>query len=390
MVFGRRAADHRAMTTEQPRAERRLLRRNSSDRVIGGVASGIGDYLNVDPLLIRIGFVGLMVFGGLGLILYVAGWILIPEDNESESIGGQLLDRTGLTTQRFLVGGLIALGIFVLFWGISPSYGDDNFAAALVVGLVIIVVGSLFLRQNEPTAIAAQPVADAEGGATPTATTRPAPRQRVARIRRPRSPLAGYVMGVTLAALGVLALVANASNLDVELGQYFGLILAAIGLGLIVGAWWGHARVLILLGLVILPFAWAASLIHVPLEGGFGAHSFSPTTVDELRPEYRLVGGELWIDLWQLEETSDPIEVTATVAMGQIVVKVPSDARVEVNAAVGGGDLRVLDRWQSGTNVSDRQVSDGDGPHITLDLEAGVGSVHVDRISPDMEEELGL
>nr|MBA2633248.1 PspC domain-containing protein [Chloroflexota bacterium] len=50
------------MTTEQPTAPR-LLRRRADDRVVGGVASGIGDFLNVDPLLIRIGFVGLMVFG---------------------------------------------------------------------------------------------------------------------------------------------------------------------------------------------------------------------------------------------------------------------------------------------------------------------------------------
>src|SRR5919112_1865473 len=51
-------ADDQPMTTEQPQAERRFLRRGTDDRVIGGVASGLGDYLNVDPLLIRIGFVG--------------------------------------------------------------------------------------------------------------------------------------------------------------------------------------------------------------------------------------------------------------------------------------------------------------------------------------------
>src|SRR5688572_5620991 len=69
MVTARSGTDDRPMTTEQQTTPR-TLRRRSDDRVIGGVASGLGDYLNVDPLLIRIGFVGLMLFGGLGLRLY--------------------------------------------------------------------------------------------------------------------------------------------------------------------------------------------------------------------------------------------------------------------------------------------------------------------------------
>jgi phage shock protein PspC (stress-responsive transcriptional regulator) len=379
------------MTTEQPRAERRLLRRTTDDRVIGGVASGLGDYLNIDPLLIRIGFVGLMVFGGLGLILYLAGWILIPEDTESDSIGGQLLDRTGLTTERFLIGALVAVGIFIVLWGVSPRYGDDNVLTALVVGVVVIVVGTLVLRQNAPAPAAATPTADPAAAATAPMTNAPAaPRQRVAKLRRPPSPLGGYVLGATLAAVGLLALIANATTAEVRIGQYFGLALGAIGLGLVVGTWWGHARALILLGLVLMPFAIAASLITVPLQGGFGSHYFDPTSTDELQGEYRLVGGQLFFDLWQVEESSEPIEITASVAMGEILVRVPTDAHVEVDAAIGGGDLYVLDRYQSGTNVIDRKVVEGGGHVIRLHLEAGLGSIRVQTFDPEMEEELGL
>ena len=384
-------ADDEPMTTEQPQAERRFLRRGTDDRVIGGVASGLGDYLNVDPLLIRIGFVGLMVFGGLGLILYLAGWILIPDDTEGGSIGGQLVDRTGLTTQRFLMGGLIAVALFVLiYWAVAPQYGDgsSSILAALVVGMVVIVVGTALLRQNESNVASAEATVDAAAATAPA--ERRAPRQRVAKVRRPPSPLGGYVVGATLAGLGLLALVANVTTADVRIGQYFGLALGVIGLGLVIGTWWGHARVLILLGLVVLPFAIAASLITVPLQGGFGSHYFDPTSADEIQPDYRLVGGQLFFDLWQVEESSDPIEITASVAMGEILVRVPSDARVEVDAAIGGGDLLVLDRYQSGTNVTDRQVVEGDGQEIRLDLDAGVGNIRVETFDPEMEEELGL
>jgi phage shock protein PspC (stress-responsive transcriptional regulator) len=59
----------------------RHLRRRTSDRVIGGVAGGIGDYFNVDPLLIRIGFVVTTLFSGAGLLAYLAMLALVPADN---------------------------------------------------------------------------------------------------------------------------------------------------------------------------------------------------------------------------------------------------------------------------------------------------------------------
>src|SRR5687767_15933189 len=92
MVSRPRGADDRPMTTEQPTAPR-VLRRRGDDRVIGGVASGIADYFNVDPLLVRIGFVGLMVFNGLGLLIYLLGWLLIPTDTDNQSVVQRLFGR---------------------------------------------------------------------------------------------------------------------------------------------------------------------------------------------------------------------------------------------------------------------------------------------------------
>src|SRR4029079_12309570 len=71
--------------SERSDAPPRLLRRRNSDRVLGGVAGGLGDYFNVDPLLIRIGFVGLMIFGGAGLVLYVVAWLLTPAEGQEAS-----------------------------------------------------------------------------------------------------------------------------------------------------------------------------------------------------------------------------------------------------------------------------------------------------------------
>ena len=59
----------------------RLLRRPTTDRMVAGVASGLGRYLNVDPTLIRVIFAVVVVLtGGLALLAYPLMWFLMPEE----------------------------------------------------------------------------------------------------------------------------------------------------------------------------------------------------------------------------------------------------------------------------------------------------------------------
>ncbi|GAA4540828.1 PspC domain-containing protein [Pseudonocardia xishanensis] len=73
-------------TIEQPRtlepapAPAFRLHRSRTDRMIGGVCGGLAESLGVDAALIRIGLVALTVLGaGIGVVLYVAAWLLAPE-----------------------------------------------------------------------------------------------------------------------------------------------------------------------------------------------------------------------------------------------------------------------------------------------------------------------
>ncbi len=59
--------------------ERRLYR-NTRHHVLGGVCSGLGKYLNVDPIILRILFIMLALLGGGGVIIYIILWIVIPEE----------------------------------------------------------------------------------------------------------------------------------------------------------------------------------------------------------------------------------------------------------------------------------------------------------------------
>jgi phage shock protein C len=55
------------------------LFRSRQERMIGGVAGGLGEYLNVDPTLMRLAFVILTFFGGSGIPIYLIMWLVIPE-----------------------------------------------------------------------------------------------------------------------------------------------------------------------------------------------------------------------------------------------------------------------------------------------------------------------
>lgn len=52
--------------------------RRGTDRVFSGVASGLGEYFQVDPLFVRVAFVALAFAGGAGVVLYLILWILMP------------------------------------------------------------------------------------------------------------------------------------------------------------------------------------------------------------------------------------------------------------------------------------------------------------------------
>jgi len=69
------------------------FRRSTTERLMGGVAGGLGDYLDVDPVLIRVVFVAFAFAGGFALPLYLAAWLLVPDEGSDESIGERLVRR---------------------------------------------------------------------------------------------------------------------------------------------------------------------------------------------------------------------------------------------------------------------------------------------------------
>jgi phage shock protein C len=75
----------------QDQASPHPLCRPVQDRMLAGVATGIARYLGVDVTIVRVVFAVLAVVGGAGIPIYVAGWLLIPEEGSGQSIASEFI-----------------------------------------------------------------------------------------------------------------------------------------------------------------------------------------------------------------------------------------------------------------------------------------------------------
>jgi len=79
--------DHEAGVSPRPRP----LYRPFDDRMLAGVAAGVARYFDVDVTIVRIVFAVLAVVGGIGVPLYLAGWLLIPDEGAEQSIASSFI-----------------------------------------------------------------------------------------------------------------------------------------------------------------------------------------------------------------------------------------------------------------------------------------------------------
>ena len=121
---------------EQPR---RLLR-SREDRVIGGVAGGVGAYLGIDPVIVRLVFVVLALAGGGGILAYIVAWIVIPEAPED---GAPVPQGTSSSTPVLAGLVLVALGGLLLADQLLPA-----FSWRYVGPVLLILFGGLLLAQR--------------------------------------------------------------------------------------------------------------------------------------------------------------------------------------------------------------------------------------------------
>ena len=124
-----------------PAPDQRTVRRSRGDRVIAGVCGGLGRYLGIDPMLLRVAFIILSLANGLGLIAYVVAWVAIPEEGADQPAGPAPEPRR--ETGRMVLGGsLVVLGLVLLLDRLAPDLDELFWPVAVVaVGVAVMLVG---------------------------------------------------------------------------------------------------------------------------------------------------------------------------------------------------------------------------------------------------------
>src|SRR5215218_2546625 len=320
----------------------RRLTRSSSDKLIGGVAGGLGRYFGVDPILFRIAFVVLTFAGGVGVLAYIGLLAFVPTDDDSRPFGAR---RDANMIGAVLLGIIVLLILGPPFFFVGP---------ALIPIAILIGIGILLWR--------------AAGGRPPAGGD---PARLIAR--------GALALLIGIAAVGAFAGVFVLAALGG--GTTLAVLAIVAGVALVVAGLSGGARWLIAPALVlVLPLAIVAAA-DIRVDGGVGERQYRPATVEELRPGYELGMGELIVDLRDVDLPAGTTRMELDMGIGHAVVRVPEDACVSSDVQIGAGHAQVLDRSSDGLDVDFAQASapSGDQPRLYLEGDVGIGALEVVR-----------
>ena len=117
-----RPTDEQAAASDNLPPRKRLLR-SDDDRMLTGVAGGLADYFGIDPIIFRIGFGVSVLFGGLGVVVYLALTLFVPLDDGSEH--PQAIAQRSNWTALLAIGFLLLIAIPAIgggvIWGDGPG-----------------------------------------------------------------------------------------------------------------------------------------------------------------------------------------------------------------------------------------------------------------------------
>ena len=338
-------------TTEPPTAEQpttaaappRRLYRSRDDRVIAGVCSGIAQYFNIDPVLVRVGAVALAFLGGAGLLAYLAAVLLIPREGE-DGRPPEAPNRGLVITGALLL--IVAVCVVLPFrggWG--PGWG--------LVPLGFVALAGLFVWR---LASGQRPEGDAR-----------------AVLRAMALGLALIALCLVLALSGAWAAAAGGN------GVVAGIVIAA-GIALIAGAFFGSwARWLILPALALALPAGVVAAANLDVRGGTGEVTYRPASAAEVHDSYRLGVGHLVVDLRDARLTAGDHRIKIRLGVGGAELLVPPGVCVSTDNHVGIGGTSVFNRNGGGvdTDWSDERRAPEGTPRVVVDGDIGIGALIV-------------
>ncbi len=408
--------------------ERRTLRRSSTDKVIAGVAGGIGAYFGIDSVIVRIAFILLTFLGGAGPFLYLIGWLALPTEDSPSVIAKALGGGTPNRFRSLLAVALIGLGLLITA-NLSGDLFDlfvDVWSIAPYLALILIAAGVALVlwpgpaggskstpapkptpappSQPAPPPPAPPPSTAAAGGpewsaASPTGPPPPASvSSPPAKRRRDRSWIGLFTVAALFVYTGAALMLDRLDVIATDVGVFFALALAITGAGLLASAFVAPARSLIWLGVAISAPLLLVVGADVPRGSGIGETRVTVADIEELEDEYRHGVGQLVVDLRDLDPERTDHSVDLSLGIGELRVYVPDSISTTADIKVGVGSINAR-----GVGYAWHESTDGLGTRRTiavplggdttgelrLDIDVGIGEVEMRTVPASIGRSVG-
>jgi len=413
------------------------IRRNESDRWFAGVASGIANKAGVDPLIVRGVFVVLALIGGPGILLYLVGWLFLPDTTGrihfEEMVRGRATPGVIIATvfiAVWLIAGIFSGGTFgVLRWDVWNVFGVPEWlnvtfswifwivvcaGVAYLVHLAILQHGKSQGARTSPPAAAPSSTpsdqphgsahAESEGetqqsfsetvnewGQTMSERANSWSAEYASRHERLRLGRAHALITVALAliAAGVAALWVHNTGMSAttSLPSASGAALVAalvagtgvVAISMIIAGIRGRTTG----GIGFLGFLGVLALmVTAVLPWGTTYHAFGNNTVTESSPAAFALVGDTTVDLSVYDGDSDQTHVDVTQVAGDIILQVPANRPTEITMDVLAGSIESRDfDWRDHSGIFNRRTftvnehAPGSTLHVHARLLAGTITV---------------
>jgi len=120
------------------------LTRSKTNKVIAGVCGGLGEYFDIDPVIIRLIFVVITALGGAGVLAYIVMWIIVPESGQksyAESIKKDIEEKKKDKGGKSETGEKITKEV-------KEAVAKRKHDGPYLIGAILIMLGLIFLAQN--------------------------------------------------------------------------------------------------------------------------------------------------------------------------------------------------------------------------------------------------
>jgi predicted membrane protein len=205
--------------------------------------------------------------------------------------------------------------------------------------------------------------------------------------QKPTLPVGQIVTGAVLVAVGVGWLLSALDVVTIPWRALLAAVLVVVGIALAATASRGAAPggligTGIALTVILAVLSTVSTAFSVPLQGGFGDRSYTPSAAS-LEAEYHLIAGQLELSLADVDFPVGETRIEAGLTFGKLVIDdIPDDVVVAVEVSAAAGQVRVLDSLWEGVGIDESKAEPGFADaarRLFLDARVGFGQIEVRR-----------